>query len=155
MFWLLFILYLCLHHTTEMSHLKVRSLQFFTQNSVTLLYPMADCCLKIVLYRTQRLITVLIHPLLSQLNSADILIYYLLMIHFNIIISSTTTSSNVPLQVPLHLNYWAPCNAVFFVLPLLSQSYVQVYSSASHSQTLSINVPPFKRPSFTLMHNNR
>jgi len=80
-----------------------------------LLYHIPNCCSKNVFYRTQSLITVLIQPLLSQRNSTDILIHYLLMINFNIIISSTATSSNVPLQVPLQLNYWAPCYAVFFV----------------------------------------
>ena len=63
------------------------------------------CAHATVLYRTQRIITVLMQPLLSQLNSAHVLIPYLLMNHCNIIISSTTTSSNVPLQVPLEMNY--------------------------------------------------
>jgi hypothetical protein len=58
-----------------------------------------------VLHRKFSFVTVLMQTLLSQLNSADILIPYLLTIHFNIIISSTTTYSNVPLQVPLQLNY--------------------------------------------------
>ena len=66
----------------------------------------------------------LMQPLLSQMNSADILIYYLLMIHFNIIISSTTTSSIVPLHVRIQLNYRALCYAVFFELLLLFLRYM-------------------------------